>query len=127
MELNTNLSENAKRDAEFVIAAQSGSEKAFSQLMNRYKEALYFMILKMVNNKTDAEDLTIEAFGKAFTNIHHYEIQFAFSTWLFRIAANNTIDHLRKKRVVHVPLELTPRNSNIGNQIEYIYNLHSDM
>ena len=73
--------------------------------MNRYKDAIYFMLLKMVNNRADAEDLTIEAFGKAFTNLHQYSPKFAFSTWLFRIASNNGIDFLRKRRANTVPLE----------------------
>jgi len=52
----------------------------------------------MINNKTDAEDLTIEAFGKAFKNLSQYSPHYAFSTWLFKIASNNCIDYLRKKR-----------------------------
>ena len=125
MEINQNLSENAKRDVELVIAASSGDQKAYAQLLKRYKDAIYFMLLKMVNNKTDAEDLAIEAFGKAFTNIHQYEPNFAFSTWLFRIASNNAIDFLRKKRAVTVPLEpIVGNDESIG--IEYNYNIRSD-
>jgi RNA polymerase sigma-70 factor (ECF subfamily) len=52
----------------------------------------------MTNNAADAEDMTIEAFGKAFKSIHLYSPQYAFSTWLFRIATNNTIDFIRKKK-----------------------------
>ena len=71
MEISQVPSGNAKRDIELVEAARKGSEKAYADLMRRYKDTIYFMLLKMVNNRTDAEDLTIEAFGKAFTNIHH--------------------------------------------------------
>jgi RNA polymerase sigma factor (sigma-70 family) len=125
MEINPNLSENARHDVELIIAARAGDQKAFAQLMKRYKNAIYFMMLKMVNNKTDAEDYTIEAFGKAFTDIHQYEPHFAFSTWLFRIASNNAIDHLRKKRAVTVPLEpMVGNNKSIG--IEYNYNVRTD-
>lgn len=125
MEINPNLSENARRDVDLVIAARSGDQKAFAQLMKRYRDAIYFMLLKMVNNKTDAEDLVIEAFGKAFSNIHQYEPQFAFSTWLFRIASNNAIDHLRKKKAVTVPLEpIVGNDKSIG--IEYNYNIRTD-
>ena len=63
------------------------------------------MLLKMVNNPADAEDLTIEAFGKAFRNIDSYAPRFAFSTWLFMIATNNCIDFIRKKRSSPVPLD----------------------
>ena len=125
MEISPNLSENARHDLELVIAARSGNEKAYALLMKRYKDAVYFMLLKMVYNKEDAEDLTIEAFAKAFTNINQYEPQFAFSTWLFRIASNNAIDHLRKKRVSTVSLDAsTGRDSHTGT--DYNYNLPSE-
>lgn len=125
MEINPNLSDNARHDSELILAARSGVENAFAQLMKRYKDAIYFMLLKMVNNKTDAEDLTIEAFGKAFININQYEPRFAFSTWLFSIASNNAIDHLRKKRIAVVPLEpLVENEINIG--IDYNSNIHAN-
>ena len=99
MEINPNLSENAKRDVELVIAAGSGDQKAYAQLMKRYKDAIYFMLLKMTNNPDDAEDMTIEAFGKAFKKLNQYTPDYAFSTWLFKIASNNCIDFLRKNKV----------------------------
>lgn len=95
-----------------VEAAITGDEKAFAKLMGRYKDSIYFMLLKMVNNKSDAEDLTIEAFGKAFKNLHQYSPSYAFSTWLFKIASNNCIDFLRKRRGVHVPIEINQENSD---------------
>ncbi len=103
--LNHNLSEKAKQDYALVQAALSGDEKAFAKLLSRYKDAIFFMLLKMVNNKSDAEDLTLEAFGKAFKSLHQYSPSFAFSTWLFKIASNNCIDFLRKKRGLHVSIE----------------------
>jgi len=125
MEMNTYFSENARHDAELITAARAGVENAFARLMKRYKDAIFFMLLKMVNNKTDAEDLTIEAFGKAFINIHQYEPRYAFSTWLFSIASNNAIDYLRKKRIAVVPLEPLMENEvNIG--IEYNANIQND-
>lgn len=98
MEVNPGFSEKAQKDFELVQSAQQGNQHAYAELMNRYKDAIYFMILKMINNKSDAEDLTIEAFGKAFKNIDQYSPSFAFSTWLFKIASNNCIDFLRKKK-----------------------------
>jgi RNA polymerase sigma-70 factor (ECF subfamily) len=98
MEINPNLSEKAKFDIELVKHASKGNQKAYAELMARYRDAIYFMLLKMVNNKTDAEDLTIEAFGKAFKSLEQYSPNYAFSTWLFKIASNNCIDYLRKKR-----------------------------
>lgn len=98
MEINHDLSEKAKNDLVLVEQARQGNEKAFATLLNRYKDSIYFMLLKMVNNPIDAEDLTIEAFGKAFRNLDSYTPSFAFSTWLFKIATNNCIDFIRKKQ-----------------------------
>jgi len=92
MEINPNLSQNARRDAKLFIAAHAGSEKAYSQLMGRYKEAIYFMLHRMIENKLDVEELVVEAFGKTYANIHKYEPKFVFSTWLFCIVFNNAID-----------------------------------
>jgi len=102
---NTNLSEKAQIDFRLVEAAKKGDQKAYADLMGRYRDAIYFMLLKMVNNPSDAEDLTIEAFGKAFKNISQYTPNFAFSTWLFKIATNNCIDFIRKKRGNTVSLD----------------------
>jgi RNA polymerase sigma-70 factor (ECF subfamily) len=124
MEINPNLSSNAKRDIKLVNLAREGDEEAFSMLLNRYKDAIYFMLLKMVNNRNDAEDLTIEAFGKAFTNLHQYSPQFAFSTWLFRIASNNGVDFLRKKKGKTVSLE--NGNGENGRDTGYSSMIKSD-
>jgi len=107
---NANLSENAKLDYDIVLKATEGDQQAYAQLMNRYKDSIYFMLLKMVNNPSDAEDLTIEAFGKAFKNIDKYSPKFAFSTWLFKIASNNCIDFLRKKKGITISLNKVDEN-----------------
>ena len=105
MEINQGLSEKAKNDLVLVEEAKRGNEKAFASLMNKYRDSIYYMLLKMVNNPSDAEDLTIEAFGKAFRNLDSYTPRFAFSTWLFMIATNNCIDFIRKKQSSPVPLD----------------------
>jgi RNA polymerase sigma-70 factor (ECF subfamily) len=105
MEVNVNLSEKAQRDFMLVQRATNGDQRAFAELMGRYRDAIYYMLLKMVNNSSDAEDLTIEAFGKAFKNITQYAPNYAFSTWLFKIATNNCIDFIRKKKANHVSLD----------------------
>lgn len=99
MELNENFSLRAKEDYEIVLRARQGEQKAFAILLHRYKDSVNFMILKMVHNRDDADDLTLETFGKAFHNLEKYMSDFAFSTWLFKIAMNHTIDFLRKKKV----------------------------
>lgn len=99
-ELNRQFSDKALEDFELIDeAVQKNDEKAFAKLMQRYKRPVYHMILKMVRNVDDAEDLTIESFAKAFRSLHRFKKDFTFSTWLFRIATNNTIDHIRKKKL----------------------------
>lgn len=99
MEVNQNLSEKAQYDYKLVRrAVDNGDQKAFAELMSRYRDSIYFMLLKMINNKDDAEDLTIEAFGKAFNRLKQYTPNYAFSTWLFKIASNNCIDWIRKQK-----------------------------
>jgi RNA polymerase sigma factor (sigma-70 family) len=105
MEISNDLSEKAKGDLMLVEKAKKGNEKAFANLMNRYRDSIYYMLLKMVNNPYDAEDLTIEAFGKAFRNLDSYTPKFAFSTWLFKIATNNCVDFIRKKQLSPTPLD----------------------
>jgi RNA polymerase sigma-70 factor (ECF subfamily) len=105
MEIVHELSEKAKGDLILVDEAKKGNEKAFASLMNRYRDSIYYMLLKMVNNASDAEDLTIEAFGKAFRNLDSYAPKFAFSTWLFKIATNNCVDFIRKKQLSPTPFD----------------------
>jgi RNA polymerase sigma-70 factor (ECF subfamily) len=100
MEVNLKLTEKAQRDYQLVRAAlEKGEQNAYAELMKNYRDTLYFMMLKMTNNPQDADDLTIEAFGKAFKNLQQYTPEYAFSTWLFRIASNNCIDFIRKKKM----------------------------
>jgi RNA polymerase sigma factor (sigma-70 family) len=123
MDLKISNSENIRDDHELIALALKGDEKAFARLMLKYKDSIYFMILKMVKNKNDAEDLTLEAFGKAFANLGFYSTDFAFSTWLYRIASNNCIDFLRKKKGVHYSLsndqesESEENNSNLKSTL----------
>ncbi len=106
MDVGENLSEKGKYDYKLVLRAiEDKDQRAYGELMERYRESIYFMLLKMVNNRDDADDLTIEAFGKAFKRLHQYTPQFAFSTWLFKIATNNCIDFIRKKRIKALSLD----------------------
>lgn len=105
MAINPNFSSKALKDYMLVQQAIKGDEKSYTELMERYRESIYYLSLKMVHNKVEAEDLTIEAFTKAFRNLYQYSPNFAFSTWLFRIATNNCIDYLRKKRTNIVSID----------------------
>ncbi len=93
------LSPKAQEDYILVQHAIEGNQGAYEILMDRYRGSIYHTMLKMVRNREDADDLTLEAFGKAFHKLPTYAPHYAFSTWLFKIAINNCIDHIRKKRI----------------------------
>jgi len=93
------FSSKALEDFQLIDRAVAGDEAAYAKLLQRYKRPVYHMILKMVRNIDDAEDLTIESFAKAFRSLHRFKKDYTFSTWLFRIATNNTIDQIRKKKL----------------------------
>jgi len=104
-------SDKTKEDQKLVLqATKNNDQAAFAKLLDRYRKPIYFMILQMVKNKEDAEDLTIEAFGKAFNNIEKYKPKYAFSTWIFTIATNNCIDFIRKKTIPKEPLSKSSDN-----------------
>jgi RNA polymerase sigma factor (sigma-70 family) len=105
MEVNPNFSDNAKNDFSLVERAKLGEQKAYAELMQRYKDSIFFMVLKMVNNKDDAMDITVTTFAKAFENLEKYRPEFAFSTWLFRIATNGSIDFIRKKKLATTSID----------------------
>jgi RNA polymerase sigma factor (sigma-70 family) len=97
------------------LALEKGDQKAYAELLQRYRESVYFMMMKMCNNKDDAEDLTIEAFGRAFKKLEQYSPDYAFSTWLFKIASNNAIDFIRKKKQKYsVSIDTKADNSEGG-------------
>ena len=110
------LSDKAQHDLALVRAAIDGKQSAYAELMERYRESIYYMMLKMVKNQDDADDLTIEAFGKAFNRLEQYSPSFAFSTWLFKIASNNCIDFIRKKRIKVTSMD-TGRTTDDGDVI----------
>jgi RNA polymerase sigma-70 factor (ECF subfamily) len=112
MEINPNLSEKALQDYKLVQKAKKGDQQAYAELMGRYRDSIYYMLLKMVNNTSDAEDLMIEAFGKAFKSIDQYTPSFAFSTWLFKIATNNCIDFIRKRRTSTISIDQTSEDQD---------------
>lgn len=106
-ELEGRFSSKALEDFKLIDRAVGGDDQAFAKLLQRYKRPVYHTILKMVRNVDDAEDLTIESFAKAFRSLPRFKKDFTFSTWLFRIATNNTIDFIRKKKLNTLSIENT--------------------
>jgi RNA polymerase sigma-70 factor (ECF subfamily) len=101
-------------DSEIILRAINGDQEAYSKLLRKYKGAIYSMIYKMVRNKQDTEDLVQEAFIKAFSSLTSFNDEYAFSTWLFKIATNNCIDYLRKKKLKTLSID-KPLDSEEGD------------
>ena len=97
-------SARAHQEFLWIQLALQGNAKAHEQLLQRYRRSLQHLVLKMVRNPDDAQDLTIEIFARAFRHLAHYKPDYAFSTWLFRIATNCCIDFIGRKRLQLEPL-----------------------
>ena len=116
MEVNPNLSEKGKHDYALILrATEESDQKAYAELMERYRDSIFHLCRKMVFNDDDADDLTIETFGKAFQRLKQYTPAFAFSTWLFKIASNHCIDFIRKKRINAMSLDRGIATEDGGN------------
>lgn len=85
-------------DYELVKQSINGDEDAFAELLTRYKNLVYSVILRMVNDMEDANDLAQEVFIKVYKNLDKYQLEYKFSTWLIRITTNHVIDYRRKKK-----------------------------
>ena len=82
-----------------IEKAITGDQVAFTSLLDKYWNEVYGFMLKRTENETDAEDITIETFAKAFDKIASYNPEYQFNTWLIAIAKNVHIDMLRKKKI----------------------------
>jgi len=95
-------------DPEVVAIAQKGSEAAYRELISRYERPVFSLVFRMVRDRETAEDLSQETFIKVLNNLDRYSPEFKFSSWLFKIANNLTIDHLRRRRLETVSIEGAP-------------------
>ncbi len=103
-------------DRTLIDSALKGDQSAYKSLMERHRQAIFHISLKIVHDSEIAADLVQETFMKAFASLATYRSEFKFSTWLYRIAANTAIDHLRKQRMKMLSLD-SPAQSEDG-QIE---------
>ncbi len=92
-------SRSKAEDIILIEKAIAGNQSSYEKLMKKYYQMIYNLVYRMISKKEDVEDLTQEAFIKAFHSLPNFDRQFAFSTWLFKIATNNAIDYLRKKKL----------------------------
>ena len=95
-------------DADVVSLAQQGRESAFRELVRRYERPVFSLVFRMVRDRETAEELAQETFIKVLNNIDRYQPQFKFSSWLFKIANNIAIDHLRKRQIVTISMDGSP-------------------
>jgi RNA polymerase sigma factor (sigma-70 family) len=86
-------------DSRLIVDALKGDDRAYKKLMAKYHDAIHNFIARMVHDREQVEDLTQEAFIKAFSSLRNFNEEFAFSTWLYKIATNNCIDYIRKKKL----------------------------
>jgi RNA polymerase sigma factor (sigma-70 family) len=120
-----------KEEDEILIKeALAGKEKAFKLLLNKHHEAIYHVILKIVHNREEARDLVQETFMKAFGSLATYKSSYRFTTWLYRIAANSSIDYLRKKRIESFSLDqpVETKNGTVGIELpDWTHNPETDL
>ena len=94
-----------RADLKLIRRCKLGEEAAFQEVLDRYRGAIYNLCWRMTRNDEDARDLAQEVFIKVFTLLDRYDEQYAFSSWLFRIATNHCIDHLRRQRLRMLSVE----------------------
>lgn len=108
----------ADLDRTLIDSALSGDQSAYKGLMERHRQAIFHIILKIVRDNEVAADMVQETFMKAFSSLATYRSEFKFSTWLYRIAANTAIDHLRKQRMKMLSLDSPPQSTDGPVEIE---------
>jgi RNA polymerase sigma-70 factor, ECF subfamily len=102
-------------DEQIVARVLSGEEHLFETLVRRYQTRILSHVARMVGSREDALDLSQEIFLKVFGALDRFNPEFRFSTWLFRIAGNAAIDHLRKRKPRTVPLETTDSDGHVSS------------
>ena len=102
-------------DADVVVLAQRGREDAFRELVRRYERPVFSLIFRMVRDTAMAEDLAQDSFIKVLNNIDKYRPEFKLSSWLFKIANNVTIDHLRRRQLNTISMDGSPHASTAAD------------
>jgi RNA polymerase sigma-70 factor (ECF subfamily) len=104
-------------DADVVRLAQQGRELAFRELVRRYERPVFSLIYRMVRDRETSEDLAQDAFVKVLNHIDKYSPEFKFSSWLFKIANNVAIDHLRRRRLDTISIDGSP-HARTASEVE---------
>lgn len=104
-------------DQDLVASAAKGSETAYRELLGRYQRPVFSLVYRMVRDREKAEDLAQETFVKVFNNIERYDPRYKFSSWIFKIASNLTIDAIRRREPDTVSLDGS-RYASTSDEIE---------
>lgn len=113
-----------EEERQLIADALGGSQKAYRILTERHQTAVFHIILKIVRDSETANDLVQETFMKAFISLKSYRSEYRFSTWLYKIAANCSIDFLRKKKINALSLdqELETKDGSVSIEVaDYSY------
>jgi RNA polymerase sigma-70 factor (ECF subfamily) len=113
-------------DADVVRLAQEGREVAFRELVRRYERPVFSLVYRMVRDRETAEDLAQDAFIKVLNHIDRYSPEFKFSSWVFKIANNVAIDHLRRRRLDTVSMDGSPHASSAAEVEASTFDVASD-
>ncbi len=104
-------------DADVVRLAQQGRELAFRELVRRYERPVFSLIYRMVRDRETSEDLAQDSFVKVLNHIDKYSPEFKFSSWLFKIANNVAIDHLRRRKLDTISMDGSP-HATTASEVE---------
>jgi len=118
------------QDEENILIAEAleGSQKAYARLVDKHRPAIFHIINRMVRNDEAANDLVQETFMKAFASLATFRSEFRFSTWLYKIAANSSIDFLRKRRIHALSLDRPLETEDGAMEIEIAdYSYHPEI
>ena len=103
-------------DQEIVVLARQGREAAYRELIGRYQRPVFSLIYRLVRDREKSEDLAQETFIKVLNALDRYDPSYKFSSWIFKIAHNTSLDHLRKKEPQTLSLEGSPHAESASEQ-----------
>lgn len=112
-------------DAEIVALARQGRDRAFRELVRRYERPVFSLIYRMVRDREAAEDLAQDSFVKVLNHLDRYRPEFKFSSWIFKIANNVAIDHLRRRQVETVSMDGSPHAATVAEAAASAFELAS--
>ncbi|MFH1686455.1 MAG: sigma-70 family RNA polymerase sigma factor [bacterium] len=112
-------------ELELIEQALAGKQQAYAALTERHRASVFQIILKIVRDRETAQDLAQETFMKAFASLASYRSEYRFSTWLYKIAANTSIDFLRKKRINALSLDRPVETRDGSIEFEVADNSHN--